>query len=371
VVWVKDASRAVGVAQNLVSEANRAAFLADLEREYAAVRERHAGKNRRIEWLPLARARANRHVLDEARIPPAPRQPGVQTLAPDLAEIAEWIDWSPFFSAWELNGAFPRILSDPDKGAEARKLYDDGRRWLERIVAEDWFTPRAVLGLFPARATEDDDIVVFGGDGAEAARFHFLRQQQDKKDARANLCLADFVSRASSDHLGAFAVSIFGAEERAAELEADNDDYHAIMVKVLADRLAEALAEWLHARVRREIWGYAPDESLAIEDIIREKYQGIRPAAGYPACPDHTEKATIWRLLGVEARIGMTLTESFAMTPPSSVSGLYFAHPDAHYFMLGPINRDQVEDYARRKGWTLAEAEQWLAPNLGYASGED
>ena len=370
VVWVKDASRAVGVAQNLVSEAHRESFLAGIREEYATVRDRHAGRERQTNWLSLEEARSRRARPDPALIPPPPKQPGVHVLDDvPIETLSEWIDWTPFFSAWELNGAYPRILNDPHKGEQARKVFDEARKWLDRIIAEGWFTARAVFGLFPARATEDDSVIVLDAGGHdEIARFHFLRQQQDKKDARANLCLADFIARDAADHIGAFAVSIFGAEARAVELEAAHDDYAAIMVKVLADRLAEALAEYLHARVRREAWGYAPDESLTVEDIIREKYQGIRPAAGYPACPEHSEKATLWRLLDVEANIGMQLTESFAMRPPSSVSGLYFGHPESRYFTVGKINRDQVEDYARRKGWSVEEAEKWLAPILGYST---
>ena len=262
----------------------------------------------------------------------------------------------------------PRILDDEKKGEEARKLFESGQKMLDQIVAEKWFTAKAVIGLFPANATEDDSVIVYHDEtrSSEAARFHFLRQQQDKKDNRANLCLADFVGRSDADHIGGFAVSIFGAEAKAVEFQKDNDDYHAIMVKVLADRLAEALAEKMHHDVRTTHWGYAADESLSNEEIVREKYQGIRPAAGYPACPEHTEKGTLWQLLDVENNIGMELTESYAMLPTAAVSGLYFANPEAHYFTVGKINKDQVADYARRKGLSLEEAEKWLAPNLGY-----
>jgi 5-methyltetrahydrofolate--homocysteine methyltransferase len=299
-------------------------------------------------------------------VPPAPRQLGVQVFEDvPLEEIRPFIDWSPFFAAWELNGAYPRILDDPHKGEEARKLFADAQSWLDAIIAGKWLQARAVIGLFPAHATADDSVVVGDpGNGEEIARFHFLRQQQDKKDSRANLCMADFVAP-EHDHIGGFAVAVFGAEQKAREFEAQHDDYTAIMIKVLADRLAEALAEYTHLRVRRQFWGYAPDENLSNEELIREKYQGIRPASGYPATPDHTEKDTLWRLLDVEKRIGMGLTESYAMTPPAAVSGLYFAHPAAHYFTVGHIDHDQVEDYARRKGMTVAEAGKWLAPLLG------
>ncbi len=365
VVWVKDASRAVGVAQNLVSKANRATFVTDLKNEYAKVRALHEGRSRAKEFLTLEAARANRTELDIAAVPPAPKRLGVQVFEDiPLAEIRPFIDWSPLFAAWELNGAYPRILDDPKKGEEARKLYADAQKWLDTIIADKWLQARAVIGLFPAHASADDSVTVSDPDsGKEIARFHFLRQQQDKKDNRANLCVADFVAR-EHDHIGGFAVAVFGAEQKAAAFEQQHDDYTAIMIKVLADRLAEALAEYMHLKVRKEYWGYAPDEKLSNEELIHEKYQGIRPASGYPATPDHTEKQTLWRLLDVEKRIGMGLTESYAMTPPSSVSGLYLAHPAAHYFTVGHIDHDQVEDYARRKGMTISEAEKWLAPLL-------
>ncbi len=369
VIWVKDASRAVGVAQNLISELNRESFVQKTREEYKGVRDRYLGRQQQINWLSLADARANRVNINIANIPAAPQKPGVTALDDiSIAEIREFIDWTPFFSAWELNGAYPRILSDPHKGKEAQKLFDEANTWLDTIIEKNWFTARAVFGLFPAQATDDDSIIVFEDEShqQELARFHFLRQQQDKKDSRANLCLADFVSSQAPDHLGAFAVGIFGAEERAKAFEADHDDYNAIMIKVLADRLAEALAEMLHYRVRTHYWGYSSDESLSNEEMIREKYQGIRPAAGYPACPEHTEKNTLWQLLDIETRIGMQLTESCAMLPTAAVSGLYFASPESRYFTVGKINKDQVEDYARRKGISLDEAEKWLAPNLGY-----
>jgi len=369
VIWVKDASRAVGVAQNLISELNRESFVKKTREEYKGVRDRYLGRQQQINWLSLADARANRVNIDISNIPAAPKHPGVTALDDiSIAEIREFIDWTPFFSAWELNGAYPRILSDPHKGKEAQKLFDEANTWLDTIIEKNWFAARAVFGLFPAQATDDDSIIVFEDEShqQELARFHFLRQQQDKKDNRANLCLADFVSSEAPDYLGAFAVGIFGAEERAKAFEADHDDYNAIMIKVLADRLAEALAEMLHYHVRTRYWGYDADESLSNDDMIREKYQGIRPAAGYPACPEHTEKNTLWQLLDIENRIGMKLTESCAMLPTAAVSGLYFASPESRYFTVGKINKDQVEDYALRKGISLDEAEKWLAPNLGY-----
>ncbi len=369
VIWVKDASRAVGVAQNLISEANRASFVQQITAEYKGVRERYLGRQQQTDWLALDDARANRTVLNSETIAAAPKQPGITVLDDiPLAEIREFIDWTPFFSAWELNGAYPRILNDPHKGKEAQKIFDEAQVWLDKIMAENWFTARAIFGLFPAAATAHDSIRVFNDEAhkQELACFHFLRQQQDKKDSRANLCLADFVSPDHPDHLGAFAVGIFGAEKQARIFEAEHDDYHAIMIKVLADRMAEALAEMLHRDVRKTYWGYAADEALSNDDIIREKYQGIRPAAGYPACPEHSEKQTLWQLLDVENSIGMSLTESCAMLPTAAVSGLYFANPEAHYFTVGKINREQVEDYASRKGWSIEDAERWLGPNLGY-----
>jgi 5-methyltetrahydrofolate--homocysteine methyltransferase len=369
VIWVKDASRAVGVAQNLISEAYRADFVQKTRSEYEGVRERYLGRQKQTNWLSLADARANPTALNPETIASAPRQLGVQVLDNiSLTEIREFIDWSPFFGAWELNGAYPRILNDPHKGKEAQKLFDEGNQWLDKIIAEEWFTAKAVFGLFPAASTADDSVVVYSDESHsnEAVRFHFVRQQTDKKDSRANLCLSDFVSRDANDHIGGFAVGIFGAEEKAKTYEAEHDDYTAIMIKVLADRLAEALAEMLHHDVRSKHWAYDPTESLTDEEMIKEKYQGIRPAAGYPSCPEHTEKGTLWQLLDVEKNIGMQITESYAMLPTAAVSGLYFANPESHYFTVGKINKDQVKDYARRKGMSVEEAEKWLQPILGY-----
>ncbi|MDT8376889.1 MAG: methionine synthase [Mariprofundaceae bacterium] len=368
-IWVKDASRAVGVAQNLISEANRDTFVRETREEYEKVRTLYEGRNRQTEFLSLADARANRVKPDAEHIPPAPNSSGVNIFNNvSISELRGYIDWTPFFSAWQLNGAYPRILDDEKKGEEARKIFADAQAMLDTIIAEKWFEARAVIGLFPANATDDDSVIVYRDEtrSTEMARLHFLRQQQNKKDSRANLCLADFVAHSGADHIGGFAVSIFGAEEKAVGFQKEHDDYHAIMVKVLADRLAEALAEWLHKEVRTRHWGYATDESLSSEEMVREKYQGIRPAAGYPACPEHTEKGTLWQLLDTEKSIGTRLTESYAMNPPSSVSGLYFASPEARYFTVGNINKDQVEDYARRKGMSVEEAEKWLQPILGY-----
>jgi len=374
VIWVKDASRAVGVAQNLISEGMRADFVAGVSEDYAQLRERHAGRQQQIRWLSLADARANRTRIDwRAYTPPVPARPGVQAFDNvDLAHISTYIDWTPFFHAWELKGAYPRILNDKEKGHEANKLFADAQSMLERIIREKWLTARAVIGLFPAASTPDDDVLIFADASYRdvVATLHFLRQQQEKPPGKPNRCLADFIAPVDAglaDHIGMFAVTAgIGIEERVAAFEAANDDYSAIMLKVLADRLAEALAEMMHAEVRRRHWGYAPDESLDNDALIHEAYRGIRPAPGYPACPEHTEKATIWQLLDARRAAGITLTESYAMHPGASVSGLYIAHPDACYFAVGKINRDQVADYARRKGMDIVEAERWLAPNLGY-----
>jgi 5-methyltetrahydrofolate--homocysteine methyltransferase len=324
--------------------------------------------------VPLAEARVNKFAVDwSAYRPPVPKAPGVHVLAGyDLARLVETIDWTPFFAAWELHGRYPKILDDAVVGSEARKLFADAQAMLKSMIAENWVEARAVFGLFPANTVGDDDIEIYADEARDRpiATWHNLRQQMKKPQGRANLCLADFVAPRSSgvaDYIGAFVVTAgIGEDERAKAFEAAHDDYSAILFKALCDRLAESFAEHLHQRVRREFWGYAPDERLANEDLVAEKYQGIRPAPGYPACPEHSEKATLFALLDATARIGVELTENFAMWPGAAVSGFYLAHPDSQYFAVGRIERDQVEDYARRKGWTLAEAERWLAPNLAY-----
>ncbi|HEU4650198.1 MAG TPA: vitamin B12 dependent-methionine synthase activation domain-containing protein, partial [Croceibacterium sp.] len=288
-----------------------------------------------------------------------------------LAELVDYIDWSPFFQAWELSGAYPRILEDPVVGEAARKLFAEAQDALKRIVRDQLITLNGVFGLFPAARVNDDDIEIYADEGRRTTMmtWHNLRQQNVKPSGRPNLCLADFVAPKASgveDWVGAFAVSAGGIEARVAELERANDDYAAIMLKVLADRFAEAFAERLHERVRREFWGYAADEALGREQLIAEAYRGIRPAPGYPACPDHTAKGPLFRLLEAEKRTGMKLTESFAMLPASAVSGFYLAHPEASYFAVGKVGKDQVEDYARRAGMPLSEAEKWLAPYLAY-----
>ena len=290
----------------------------------------------------------------------------------DLTDLIDRIDWQPFFRTWELHGRFPDILRDATVGDAARALYEDAQSILRRMVEESWLTPRGVIGFFPANAVGDDIAVFADGDRTDVRRtLHTLRQQMTKAEGRANLALADYIAPIGSgkqDWIGAFTVTAGPeVEQIAARFKAEQDDYNAIMVQALGDRLAEAFAEHMHERVRSEFWGYAPDEALSNEELIAEEYVGIRPAPGYPACPDHTEKRTLFDLLDAEARIGVSLTESCAMTPASSVSGWYFSHPEARYFGVGKIERDQVADYAARKGWSLEEAERWLAPNLNYA----
>ncbi|MBB6253862.1 5-methyltetrahydrofolate--homocysteine methyltransferase [Nitrospirillum iridis] len=375
IVHVIDASRAVGVAGNLLSESGRAAYAEGVKAEYARMREAHARTQLNRARLPIADARANRAKLDWATYqPPRPLTPGLTVFEDyDLAELVSRIDWRPFFQAWELAGTFPAILEDAVVGEAARNLYADAQAMLQRIIGEKWLTARAVVGLWPANSVGDDiEVYTDSGRTAVLATLHTLRQQMAREASRdrAHLALADFVAPKETgvaDWIGGFAVTAgIGLEERAKAFEAAHDDYSAILLKALGDRLAEALSERLHERVRTEIWGYAAGEALSNDELIGEKYRGIRPAPGYPACPDHTEKAILWRLLDAEANAGVTLTESFAMTPTAAVSGFYFAHPDAKYFGLGKVERDQVADYAVRKGMDLATMERWLAPNLNY-----
>jgi 5-methyltetrahydrofolate--homocysteine methyltransferase len=370
VVYVKDASRSVGVAQKLASPDERVTYVDATKAEHAKRRERHAGKNRLSPQLSLAESRENRALPDFERRAPAPKLTGCRTLDIPIAELVDYIDWMPFFNAWEFAGKFPAILEDEIVGEAASALYRDARAMLDQLLAEDWLQARAVVGLFPA-VSDGDDLRLFR-DAAreeELARLHFLRQQRAMPDGKPNLCLADFIAPvgAGEDWLGGFAVTAgLGADAKVAEFERAHDDYNSILLKALADRFAEAGAEYLHARMRREWWGYATEEQLDNDALIAERYQGIRPAPGYPACPDHTEKATLWRLLNVEKETGIALSESFAMLPAASVSGWYFAHPDARYFSVGKIGADQVEDYARRKGLSVPTVERWLAANLGY-----
>ena len=372
-VHVLDASRAVGVTGSLLSTGRRDGFIQQVREEYREIRQQRAGRGPAERQVGVERARANRLVLDwSAPTPPVPCTAGVHVLDEyPLAELVERIDWTPFFQTWELAGHYPAILDDPTVGPAARSVFDDARALLDRIVRERLLTARGVFGLFPA-ASVGDDIEVFGGpDRREPISvIHTLRQQMAKPPGRPNLALADYVAPRESgvpDHVGAFAVTTgHGLDALVAEFESGHDDYGAILAKALADRLAEAFAERLHERVRREFWGYARDEALGNADLVREAYQGIRPAPGYPACPDHTEKRALFDLLQVERSTGIALTESYAMTPTAAVSGYYFWHPDARYFGVGRIGRDQVEDYARRKGMPVAEVERWLSPNLGY-----
>jgi 5-methyltetrahydrofolate--homocysteine methyltransferase len=369
VVHVADASRAVGVAGALLDKGGREAYAASIREEYEGVRRDREGRAGRERRLSLAEARANRPAVAWPPVPPVPSFLGVRTFERyPLPELVERIDWGPLFQTWELKGAFPAILDDPVVGPHARELFDDARTLLARIVDEGLLEARAVVGFWPANATPDDDIVLWADEarGTELARIHALRQQMAKADGRPNLCVADYVGPAGvPDFLGAFAVTAgHGIDGLVRGFEAAHDDYSAIMAKALADRLAEAFAERLHERVRRELWGYAPDEALANDDLIAERYQGIRPAPGYPATPDHLAKAALFEVLDAEARAGISLTESMAMLPAASVSGLYLWHPDARYFGVGRMGADQLEDYARRAGMQLDEAARWLSPNL-------
>jgi len=374
VVYVKDASRAVGVCTQLLSKDLRDAFVAEVKADYAVTRERHLKHKSDTVRLKLAEARANKFPIDWTRYtPPVPKQPGVHVLkAYDLAALADVIDWTPFFASWELHGKFPKILDDEVVGSEAKKLYADAQAMLKKMIAENWIEARAVFGLFPANSIDDDDIAIYADESRSRVlmTWHNLRQQMKKPEGRANLCLADFVAPKASglkDYLGAFVVTAgIGEDERARAFEAAHDDYSAILFKSLCDRLAEAFAERLHQRVRKEFWGYASEEALANDDLIGEKYQGIRPAPGYPACPEHSEKAPLFEVLDATAQIGVVLTENYAMWPGAAVSGFYLSHPDSQYFAVAKLEKDQVEDYARRKGWDRATAERWLAPNLAY-----
>jgi 5-methyltetrahydrofolate--homocysteine methyltransferase len=372
-VYVNDASRAVGVAQSLMSVDTRAGYVAELRGEYARIAAAHARAQEDKARLPFATARANALKLDWSGSyqPPKPGFIGTKVLSDySIKELVDYIDWTPFFSTWELAGKFPAILDDAKYGPAARSLYEDARAMLDKIVAENWFKASGVLGFWPANA-EGDDILVYGDESRSKpiAVLHTLRQQLSKREGRANTALSDFIAPRSSslaDYIGAFTVTAgIGEDEVAERFKRANDDYSAIMVKALADRLAEAFAERLHQRARKDFWGYAPNEAMTAEQLIAEKYDGIRPAPGYPAQPDHTEKGTLFKLLESE-RVGVKLTESFAMWPGAAVCGLYFSHPQSAYFGVGKIERDQVEDYARRKNWSVSDCERWLAPILNY-----
>jgi 5-methyltetrahydrofolate--homocysteine methyltransferase len=372
-VHVIDASRAVGVAGNLRSDSLRPEFVAAIKAEYQDVRTQRGGRQAQERRQSITDARGNRLKIDWSATPvPRPCSTGIRAL-PDfpLEELVPLIDWTPFFQTWELAGHYPAILTDPVLGTAATNLFRDANQLLQRIVRERLFQARGVFGIFPANSV-GDDIELYADEARDQVRtvFHTLRQQMVKPPGRPNLALADFVAPKQSsvaDYVGAFAVTAgHGVDALVARFEAEHDDYNAILAKALADRLAEAFAELLHQRVRKEFWGYARDESLAPGDLIKERFQGIRPAPGYPACPDHTEKRIVFDLLQAEKETGITLTESYAMLPTASVSGYYFWRPEAQYFGLGKIERDQVADYAGRKGTDVPTIERWLSPNLNY-----
>jgi 5-methyltetrahydrofolate--homocysteine methyltransferase len=374
-VYVLDASRAVGVVSNLLSETEKEPFVQNIKTEYAKVRENHLAHEARKQRITIEAARANKFKIDwNAFKPVKPSFLGVRAFQNyNLASLVPYIDWTPFFQAWELAGRYPQILTDNKVGAEAKKLFDDAQVLLKRLVEEKWVTASAVVGFWPANST-GDDIAVYTDDtrSTQLTTLHTLRQQiaRDPSRNRAHTALADFIAPKETgvaDYIGGFAVTAgIGEDEAIAKHIKKTDDYSRIIAKALCDRLAEAFAEAMHQKVRRELWGYAKNEKLTNDDLILEKYQGIRPAPGYPAQPDHTEKATIWKLMDVQNNAGIELTESFAMWPGAAVSGFYYAHPESHYFGVGKVERDQVVDYASRKGWTVEEAERWLSPVLNY-----
>ncbi|MEJ7775196.1 MAG: methionine synthase [Nocardioidaceae bacterium] len=379
VVWVKDASRSVPVVAALLSDDQRPGLLAELQEDYDSLRERYAARSDAKVILPLEKARANRTPFEwSSYTPPVPRQLGVQVFDDyDLAELRPYIDWQPFFNAWEMKGRFPDILNHPVSGEAARKLYEDGQEMLDTLIAEKWLKATGIMGIFPANVVGHDDIEVYASsDRTDVLQtLRQVRQQTEHREGVPHRSLADFVAPVETsleDYVGAFAVTAgLGSTDKVTEFKAALDDYSAILLESLADRLAEAFAERLHERVRKEIWGYQVDEELDNEALIKEQYVGIRPAPGYPACPEHTEKQTIWDLLDVEVSTGIQLTESMAMWPGAAVSGLYFSHPQSQYFVVGRLGRDQVEEYAKRKGWTVQEAERWLSPNLGYRTDDE
>ena len=371
VVYVADASRSVNIAANLLNPTQREALQAKITEEYAVIRERNANRGNRTKLLSYKDAQNNAMQTDwETYTPPAPAFTGIKVFDDyPLQELVERIDWTPFFISWELSGKYPAILKDEVVGAEATKLFADAQAMLQKIIDEKWLQARAVIGFWPAKRIGTDDIALLNEDGSELASLHHLRQQTDKANDQPNYCLADYVAPAGTkrDYVGGFVVTAgHGVDEKVAEFEANHDDYNAILLKSLADRLAEALAERMHEKVRKEYWGYAGDESLNNEELIKERYTGIRPAPGYPACPDHTEKETLFDLLDATENTGVQLTEHFAMYPTAAVSGWYFSHPESRYYAVGKINKDQVEDYAVRKDISIEEAERWLSPNLAY-----
>ncbi|HEU0096925.1 MAG TPA: vitamin B12 dependent-methionine synthase activation domain-containing protein, partial [Rhizomicrobium sp.] len=372
-VYVTDASRAVGVASSLLQKDTGAAYAADIRAEYEKIATGHANQRAGGVRLPIAKARANRATPDFTKTAPAPKFFGTRVFDNyDLAELAQYIDWTPFFQTWELAGPYPAILTDDKVGKAATDLFNDAQAMLKKIIGEKWLTARAVVGFWPANSDPNnvDDILVYGD---KARKFpietlHTLRQQMTRETGRPNLALSDFVAPpGTDDYIGGFVVTAgIGEEAHALAYKDARDDYSAILLSALADRLAEAFAERMHEKVRKDYWGYASDEKFTNDDLIKESYQGIRPAPGYPAQPEHSEKGTLFKLLDATDKIGVSLTESYAMWPGSSVSGFYYAHPESRYFGVGKIERDQVEDYAVRKGWDMATAERWLAPLLGY-----
>lgn len=376
VVHVNDASKSVPVASSLISKELRTAFMDDVRKDYDRVREQNKNAQSQNKFISMKDARENKFPIDwtSTEITP-PSFIGNKVFKDyDLKEISEYIDWTPFFHSWELKGSYPKILKDPSRGTEAQKLFDDAQAMLKKIIDEKWLRANAVIGIYPAHTVNDDDIEVIYENG-KVTKHHFysIRQQTKKPAGQYNVALADFIKPKNesapehTDYIGAFAATTgIGIDAHVERFEKDHDDYSAILLKALADRLAEAFTELLHKKVRKEYWGYAKNETFSNEELINEEYAGIRPAPGYPAQPDHTEKLTIWKLLDVEKNTGITLTDSLAMVPTAAVSGLYFGHPQAHYFGIGKITKEQVEDYAKRKNITFEDAEKWLGPALGY-----
>ena len=368
VVHVNDASRAVTVAGNLLNTDTNEKYTQDIRAEYDALREGYLNRSRDKNFLTIEQARVNKLKLDwNTYTPTKPNFIGTKTVDVAIVDLVDYIDWTPFFNSWELYGKYPAILTDEVVGEQATSLFADAQQMLHQLIQENWLTAKGILGIFPANTINDDDIQLTSDNG-QPITFLTLRQQSQKTAGAPNIALADFIAPKDSgvqDYMGCFCVTTgFGVEEKAKAFEKDLDDYNSILVKALGDRLAEAFAEYLHLQVRKEIWGYASDENLSNQDLIAENYKGIRPAPGYPACPDHLEKPTIWKLLDVEQKIGVTLTESMAMWPASSVSGYYFANPESKYFGLGKIKQDQVEDYSKRRNTTMEQAQKWLAPNI-------
>jgi 5-methyltetrahydrofolate--homocysteine methyltransferase len=367
VVHVNDASRAVTVASNLLHAETKEGYVKAIREEYDKLRDGYLNRSRDKNYHTIESARKNKLQLDWDNFTPVkPNFIGTKTIEVQLSELVDFIDWTPFFNSWQLFGKYPAILTDEIVGEQATNLFADAQEMLQKIVSENWLTAKGILGIFPANTINDDDIEVISD--SLTRNFLTLRQQSQKTVGAPNSALSDFIAPKDSgkqDYIGCFCTTTgFGVDEKATEFENALDDYNSIMIKALADRLAEAFAEYLHLKVRKEIWGYASNENLSNQNLIKEEYEGIRPAPGYPACPDHLEKPTIWKLLNVEQNIGVTLTESMAMWPASSVSGYYFAHPQSKYFGLGKIKEDQVIDYAKRRGISTEMATKWLAPNI-------